>query len=42
MVDKMSGYVYPPNIVWEDSLSDVSLDQETKKLNLTPNLQVEL
>ena len=38
-VDKMSGYVYPPNIVWEDSLSDVSLDQETKKLNLTPNLQ---
>ena len=38
-VDKMSGYVYPPNIVWEDSLSDVFLDQETKKLNLTPNLQ---
>lgn len=38
-VEKMSGYVYPPNIVWEDSLSDVSLDQETKKLNLTPNLQ---
>ena len=38
-VDEMPGYVYPPNIVWEDSLSEVSLNQETKKLNLTPNLQ---
>ena len=38
-VEELSGYVYPPNIQWEDSLLDVSLNQETKKLSLTPNLQ---
>ena len=38
-VEELSGYVYPPNIKWEDSLLDVSLNQETKKLSLTPNLQ---
>ena len=37
--DEMPGYIYPPNTTWEDSLSDVSLDEGTKKLTLTPNLQ---
>ena len=38
-VDELPGYEYPPNISWEETLSNGSLDQNTKKLTLTPNLQ---
>ena len=37
-VERLGGYVYRPNIEWDDSLSDVSFDEVNGKLTVTPSL----
>lgn len=40
-VDEPAGLCLSPNIAWEDSLSDGSLNQETKKEPLPPIFRAE-